>query len=360
MRMIIVSRDWPSRRFLKYVIVVGTEFSWTGSAFLKAVTQKILQTTQMRGLIGKLKAFFAIVGALVVSFLPKRLAQRLDLSHVADHSRPNHAQQIPTIFVHGFRGGLQTTDQMVHQAMAYTDQTTFLRVIVNWRGQIRYQGSWTTHENPIVQIIFEENIASMRMHSRWLELVLPTLKKRYRFTKFNAVGHSVGATALLNCLLENHGDAKFPTLNKVILLAGPFDGVIVLGDIPNINQLSLSGRPFFMNLHYLYWLAHKKDFPKDAQVLNIYGNTDSGYNCDSYITVNSARSVNYLLRDTAATYHEIEVHGVSAEHSVMHDSDKVLHIINNFLFNDKIIAEYYRTQPASEEFSLNESRHSAV
>ncbi|MCD2255541.1 alpha/beta hydrolase [Agrilactobacillus fermenti] len=318
---------------------------------LKSAEQSIRQTTQMNGFWGRITAFFAIIGALIFSFLPKRIAQHLDLSQVEPKIPLNHPIQIPTIFVHGFRGGLNTTEKMVEAAIDYTNQQDFLRVIVDWRGRIRYQGTWTTNENPIIQIIFEENIASMRMHSRWLELVLPTLKKRYGFKKFNAVGHSVGATALLNCLLENHDDPMFPTLNKVILVAGPFNGVIALGDIPNINQLTLSGRPMLMNMHYLYWFFHKNEFPRDAKVLNIYGNTDTGFNTDKYITVNSARSINYLLRDTASIYHEIEVHGTSGEHSVMHDDPKVLYIINNFLFNDRVVEPAGSTNPVLEDIS---------
>ncbi|MCH4171212.1 MAG: alpha/beta hydrolase [Lactobacillus sp.] len=320
---------------------------------MKAKPDSIIQTTAMHGFKGKLKALFYIAAALTYSLLPKKLVQGLDLSKVTPHTLPNHAQQIPTIFVHGFRGGLTTTEKMVESAIEFTHQADFLRVIVDWRGRITYQGTWTNNDNPIVQIIFEENIASMRMHSRWLELVLPTLKKRFGFVKFNAVGHSVGATALLNCLLENHDDPKFPTLNKVILVAGPFNGVIALGDIPNLNPLTVSGRPLLMNPHYLYWFFHKKDFPKNAKVLNIYGNTDTGFNSDKYITVNSAKSVNYLLRGTAAVYHEIEVHGMDGEHSVMHDNPKVLFIINNFLFNDAVVSEAVSEAPLLNETSVN-------
>ncbi|MFD1672373.1 alpha/beta hydrolase [Agrilactobacillus yilanensis] len=322
---------------------------------MRALRDAIVQTTAMTGFSGRIKAFFRVAGALTVSCLPKKLAQHLDLSTVDRITLPDGLVQTPTIFVHGFRGGIDTTEKMVESAIDYTEQTEFLRVIVNWRGQIRYQGTWTMNENPIIQIIFEENIASMRMHSRWLELVLPTLKKRYGFQKFNAVGHSVGATALLNCLLENHNDHKFPSLNKVILVAGPFNGVIALGDIPNINQLTASGRPFLMNLHYLYWLFHKKNFPKAAKVLNIYGNTDTGFNSDTYITINSAKSVNYLLRDTASVYHEIEVHGPSGEHSVMHDNRRIIYIINNFLFNDSVITEPFNETVKLKNLSVEKS-----
>lgn len=322
---------------------------------MKAVEKTITQTTDLRGFSGRLKALFMIIGALTVSFLPKRLAQHLDLSTVTPHQASKAKPQVPTIFVHGFRGGVATTDAMVTAALAYTQQTDYLRVIVDWRGGVRYQGTWTQNENPIVQIIFEENIASMRMHSRWLELVLPILKKRYSFENFNAVGHSVGATALLNCLLENHDDPKFPILNKVILVAGPFNGVIALGDIPNVNQLTIAGRPFLMNLHYLYWLSHKKHFPKAAKVLNIYGNTDTGSNCDNYITINSAKSVNYLLRDTASIYHEVEVHGQLGEHSSMHDNHQVLALINDFLFNDRVIVPCFTGPIDAKSLNLNKS-----
>lgn len=322
---------------------------------MKAAEKTITQTTDLHGFFGRLKALFMIIGALTISFLPKRLAQHFDLSVVTPAKPTQPIQQTPTIFVHGFRGGLQTTDKMVTSALNYTHQQAFLKVIVDWRGGLRYQGTWTQNENPIIQIIFEENIASMRMHSRWLELVLPTLKKRYGFKTFNAVGHSVGATALLNCLLENDEDPKFPTLNKVILVAGPFNGVIALGDIPNVNQLTASGRPLLMSLHYFYWFIHKKHFPKKAKVLNIYGNTDTGSNSDSYITVNSAKSVNYLLHRTTSIYHEVEVHGERGEHSTLHDNHQVIRMINDFLFNDQVLVENFTGYPEPKNLNLHKT-----
>lgn len=55
---------------------------------------------------------------------------------------------------------------------------------------------------------------------------------------------------------------KFPVLKKAALIAGPFDGVTYLGDIPNVNYLGEKGHPIAMKFHLLkIYFRQKKDLP---------------------------------------------------------------------------------------------------
>ena len=109
-----------------------------------------------------------------------------------------------------------------------------------------------------------------------------------------------------------------------------------LGDIPNVNRLTESGRPSMMTPHYSYMLRHRRDFSPSIRVLNIYGNVLDTTNSDRFISVVSAKSIRYILAPDAVYYQEVEVLGDNAEHSQMHDEPFVIGILNRFLGLDKI------------------------
>ncbi|WP_226911005.1 alpha/beta hydrolase [Schleiferilactobacillus harbinensis] len=241
-------------------------------------------------------------------------------------------KQIPTLYVHGFRGGAHSTQQMVESAAKATRQDSWLQVTYEGGGKMSYAGNWTNDPHPIVQVVFKDNWVGTRFISRYLEKVLPALQERYGFTQYNAVGHSVGATALVFAEMRNYDNPKFPKLNKLVLVGGPFDGVVALGDLPNFNRSTWSGRPILMNPTYLEMLLSRNRFPKDAKVLNVFGNLNNGTNTDKYITVISAKSIRYILAPIVKSFSEIEVRGLPGEHSMLHDDSLVLNKINKFLY----------------------------
>lgn len=289
------------------------------------------------GMLGAVSGF-----ATVSTLLHFRHQAKTKIEHqeFAKAQQPNHgikplaptAQQIPTVYVHGFRGGDYTTNKMVLSAQKAIKTRTYLKVLVDWRGELTFEGCWSNDPNPLVQLVFKDKWMPTRQIVNWLDIVLPKLKEKYHFNEYNAVGHSLGATALVRVEMRNYHNANFPKLNKLVLVAGPFDGVVAFGDWPNVNRLLPSGRPVLMNPHYLQLLLNRDHFPSNVSILNIYGNIDDNSNTDKYISVISAKSIRYILAPIVKTFHEVEVHGQDAEHSKMHDDDNVLSIINRFLF----------------------------
>lgn len=243
------------------------------------------------------------------------------------------AQQIPTIYVHGFRGGDYTTNKMVLSAQQATNTKTFLKVFVDWRGHLKFVGSWPTGPHPLIQLVFRDKWMPTAQIVNWLKIVLPKLKKIFGFREYNAVGHSIGATAIVMAEMSHPHTAAFPRLHKLVLVAGPFDGVVAFGDWPNVNRFNRHGRPLLMNPRYCEFLRRRRFFPHDVQVLNIFGNVGDASNTDKYISVISAASVRYLLAARVRSFQEIEMWGPDAEHSKMHDNNQVLAKINRFLFD---------------------------
>ncbi|UQS84161.1 alpha/beta hydrolase [Bombilactobacillus thymidiniphilus] len=240
-------------------------------------------------------------------------------------------EQIPTFYVHGFRGGDHTTEKMVGSAQQFTDSPVFLRATVDWHGKIHYSGYWSTALHPIIQLVFKDRWIASNTIERWFNQILNDLNQRYHFQSYNAVGHSLGSVALISFLIHSY-NRPLPQINRLALIAGPFNGVVFFGDLPNINPLSPKGRPAFMTPKYLWTYLNRFKFPKQAHVLNIFGNIEDSSNTDQYVSVSSARSIKYILQNQVQDFQEYNAIGFSGEHSQMHDDANVLRKLNNFIY----------------------------
>lgn len=261
-------------------------------------------------------------------FPPKQPVKQIILNQP-----PATVGQIPTLYLHGFRGGDHTTNKLVLSAQKALRVDRFLKVFVDWQGRLTYEGSWPPDRFPLLQIIFKDKWIATDQISAWLGQILPKLQRTFGFSRYNAVGHSIAATAIVQNAMIHSADHQFPKLNKLVMIAGPFNGVVALGDLPHTNPLDKNGRPRWLHPHYCALLKRKEQFPPGVSVLNVYGNTGDGRDTDHYITNNSSRSIGYILAPKVQHYQELKVTGKAAEHSQLHDDDHVLARINHFLFN---------------------------
>lgn len=247
-------------------------------------------------------------------------------------------EQTPVIYVHGFRGGEETTNELVFQAERDKGKEGYLKLIIDLHGNIEVSGTYTGDANPLIQLVFKQKLVGVFAISYYLKMAYRFLYQKYHFQHFHGVGHSLGAPSLVRTEMLTYRKKNFPHLDKVVLIAGPFDGVTYLGDLPNVNQLTRRGRPLLMNTSYLSMLFYRRRFNRDIKVMNIYGNIEDETNTDQFISVISAKSIRYILAPIVSTFHELEVRGPAAEHSQLHDNPLVVGIINHFLnFNQKYV-----------------------
>lgn len=276
----------------------------------------------------------SIIGILG-TFVPTRWLLRLHKQKITDTSvsqtpESSH-KQVPIIYIHGFRGGDYTTNVMVKKTAALKQTPAYLKVTVDLFNNFEISGTWTNDPHPLIQLVFKQKIVGVYAISYMQRLALKFLKKKYHFDSYDAVTHSLGAPAVVKTEMYTHNRKKFPHLNRYVSIAGPFDGVMYLGDIPNINHLMSNGRPLLMTWSYIGLLMRRKNFNSKIAVLNIYGNVLDETNSDKFISVTSAKSIRYILAPIVSQYEEIEIRGSEAEHSLMHDNLLVIKIINQFL-----------------------------
>lgn len=274
--------------------------------------------------------------AILATFAPTRIFLRLHKRRIEDNatieSKNGDFAQEPIIYFHGFRGGDYTTNMLVKQALADKHNPKFLKVTADLFGNFKLEGTWTGDQTPIVQVVFRQRIVGVYAIDYYLRFVLPFLAKKYHFRHYSAVAHSLACPCIVRTEMRTCHKKNFPRLTRCAFIAGPFDGVTYMGDIPNVNGLNRNGRPAVINLHYLYLLLRRKRFNPDISVLNIYGNVLDDTNSDKFISVISAKSIRYILAPHAKSYHEVEIRGKKdAEHSWMHDNPLVISIIDKFI-----------------------------
>lgn len=280
--------------------------------------------------------FNMIALAILATIAPLRIFLHLHKQHIDDRStvekKHGNFEQIPVIYFHGFRGGDYTTNIMVKTALKQKDDSNYLKVTADLLGNFKLEGTWTGDKNPIIQVVFRQRIVGVYAIDYYLRFILPFLAKHYHFNNYTAVAHSLACPCVVRTEMRTYRKKNFPHLTKCVFIAGPFDGVTYLGDIPNVNGFNHNGRPNVINIHYLYLLFHRKQFNPNISVLNIYGNVLDNTNSDKFISVISAKSIRYILAPNAKSYHEVEVRGSKdAEHSWMHDNPFVINMVNKFI-----------------------------
>ncbi|KRK49105.1 hypothetical protein FC96_GL000020 [Secundilactobacillus kimchicus JCM 15530] len=278
------------------------------------------------------KLLIAIIISLMIGLVLGTLfAQHRQADYVKKHFVSSNT---PTIFVHGWSSSGLAELPLIDSAEQIHVAKRTMVIHVRNNGTLKIRGRLNARmRNPIIQVIFDNNRAGEFRNAQWLKTVMRTLHDSYGVTQYNAVGHSMGAYAwtYYNMLVGNN--ISYPRLNRAVLIAGPYDGIIdnhksnqplypplsrLWDDYPNENRLNDDGRPAILHPEYrlLMRLAHR--FPKQAKVLNIYGDLDDGSDSDGVVTNVSALSLGYLLENRVAAYKTQKITGPDAQHSRLH------------------------------------------
>lgn len=239
-----------------------------------------------------------------------------------------------TIFLHGYNGGASSTNYLMTHAQKAGAAQKALVVHVYKNGVMAFKGYWhQSLKNPMVQVIFQDNHASQKAQIYWLHQVLVQLKTKYGVNRYNAVGHSLGANDIVNQALKYGHDRQLPTLNKVVTIGGPFDGLTGYLNAETERQVrQMTAKPIRFTSHFAAMIKQRHNFPKDVKMLNVIGDTNNGFNNDGYVSVASARSIGYVLRRQLATYQEQFYSGSNAAHCALNQNPKVAKAMISFLW----------------------------
>ncbi|EHO45748.1 alpha/beta hydrolase [Lentilactobacillus kisonensis] len=134
---------------------------------------------------------------------------------------------VPTLFVHGWSGSLRSEKEIVSSAEISGAATRRMIVRVHSNGRISVTGTikpWM--KNPIIMVRMDNNRAGEVQYTHWLTQVTKMLKHKYHVNQLNFVGHSMGAYAVIYYNLLNGNQKDLPRVNKLCVIAGPYDGIM--------------------------------------------------------------------------------------------------------------------------------------
>lgn len=185
-------------------------------------------------------------------------------------------------------------------------------------------------KNPIIEVNLEDNQSGK---TSYVKDVITAVSNKYHYAKINLVGHSMGNLQIANYINENYNNKKLPQINKVVSIAGHYDGYLgeEAGKKAKIKNKE-TGQPDIYSDGFKKLLPLRKHYPKQIEVLNIYGNKKDGSNSDGSVSVASAQSYKYLINGRAKSYREVEIKGKNAQHSKLHENKEVDRLLIDFLW----------------------------
>lgn len=256
----------------------------------------------------------------------------------------------PVLFVHGWGAGLHSQTPLAKMAIKQGVAQKGLIVYVGPSGQIKMYGHIPAHpkKSPEILVKFPNAYVGEFQEAAELHKILVMLKRDYHVTEFNAIGHSMGAYALVTQSERDGNSSQIPRVNKLVLIAGPYDGILnrhkwdqptsgalsrLWDDHPGQNQLLRNGQPKIKHPEYRLLMRHRNRFPRQAHILSIYGNVNNGTNSDGTVTVTSVQSLGSILKDRVAEYKVRGFKGRLAKHPYLETKNKqVQQAIINFIW----------------------------
>ena len=244
-----------------------------------------------------------------------------------------NTKTIPTFFFHGWGSSANAETQMANAAKKDGVSNTIIQADVSKNGTVKLKGTIPKNaKNPIIKVNLEDNQSGK---TSYVKDVITAISNKYHYAKINLVGHSMGNLQIANYINENYDNKKLPKINKVVSIAGHYDGYLgeEAGQKAKIKNKK-TGEPDIYSDGFKQLLPLRKHYPRQIEVLNIYGNKEDGSNSDGSVSVASAQSYKYLINGRAKSYREVEIKGKNAQHSKLHENKEVDKLLINFLWKE--------------------------
>lgn len=240
-----------------------------------------------------------------------------------------NTKTIPTFFFHGWGSSANAETQMANAAKMAGASNTIIQADVSKNGTVKLNGTIPKNaKNPIIKVNLEDNQSGK---TSYVKDVITAISNKYHYARINLVGHSMGNLQIANYINENYDNKKLPKINKVVSIAGHYDGY--LGEEAKIKNKK-TGEPDIYSDVFKQLLPLRKHYPRQIEVLNIYGNKEDGSNSDGSVSVASAQSYKYLINGRAKSYREVEIKGKNAQHSKLHENKEVDKLLIDFLWKE--------------------------
>lgn len=281
--------------------------------------------------------------------------------------------RIPTVFMHGWRGGEGTFETMIETLTGVRSSYNIVGKTTKhkfeYNGQhatvfIDKYGKAHTHvfghgsENKwFVKVVFENDHASLVDQTRWFKTAMAEVRKMYKTTKVNLVTHSMGGLVATRYIQDttNMGinNANYVMrVNKLVTIATPVEGTrvgeavklgantkdpagIIFKQLSRTEFLQKNFDPATIDLlpksKALVDLKNRKNyFDKNTNVFSIAGTKYSIKNIksDGIVTIGSAYGLKNIVASSKFKYKEYY-----ADHSGTHENSTIIRDVKAYVWN---------------------------
>jgi uncharacterized alpha/beta hydrolase family protein len=239
---------------------------------------------------------------------------------------PNFQSNIPTVFVHGYKGTYNSFKTMLYRFEESNWASRELVVYVSAEGEITWKGSLSgnTERPPLIQIVFENNKASIAETSSHLQNVMEGLRTNFGINRVNIVGHSMGGLVSVDYLEKSRESSQYPQTLKLVVIGSPFSGIDKESyHRNNTGEALIDLMPESEALTTL--VENREDFPSDIKVLAVAGTGDQIVEVESAFGIEAIAAKDQLQTKL--------IDDKKINHSGLHETEKVDKLLRKFLWN---------------------------
>ncbi|RSU08710.1 hypothetical protein CBF30_05650 [Vagococcus entomophilus] len=286
---------------------------------------------------GKMKKIWWIVLllSLVLGFSYFYGQKDHSFKSVTDQEQPQKENvtksSVPTVFIHGYGGTRFSFGGMIRRFSQQTVGVTSIRLTVQEDGTIEQSGVFEKENNPLIQVLFEDNKNNEWNQAKWIKNVLVYLKEKYGVEKVNLVGHSMGGVSSLRYLLTYSNQENLPIVSKFVSIGAPFNNFIE--DSRSTEMIDKEGVLSNQESErYQEFTQKMAQVSIATKILNIGGEIDKQTHGDGTVPIGSVAGIGKLLRTHGVNYQFQYVKGKAANHSGLHENEEVDNMVVRFLW----------------------------
>ncbi|MEH7116857.1 alpha/beta hydrolase [Neobacillus vireti] len=224
---------------------------------------------------------------------------------------------VPTVFIHGYLGGLKTFETMLkNYYLRDKDNSNIVTIAVQPDGKLVYQANTVKMvKHPLIKVYFENNKASVDQQLKWTEAVMRKVAVLYKTTNVNIVAHSMGGITATKYIIDTSNDKRYPKVDQFVTLSSPIKGWKKTTVTNPAERDLLPGSAVLTEIY-----NNRDQFPSTVDVFSAYGTRDA------LVTADSAKG----LKDFT---NNIITSGFDDDHSSIHEDPEVINSVYSFLMN---------------------------
>ncbi|WP_164908531.1 alpha/beta fold hydrolase [Halobacillus litoralis] len=271
-----------------------------------------------------------LVGSILIGLIFFMINSKSSSSEPIDKE-----EMTPTLFIHGYKGGPRSFQTMIDRMQSLEWGKKQMVIYVASDGDLTIQGGIQQSRTPFIQVLFENNRASINSQTHWLEGIMQRLKYDYEIQQVNIIGHSMGGLISANYLL-NAQEFTAPKVEKLAVIASPFKGISKEGYFKsNYGEATTDLQPKSEAL--VQMIEKKNQFPPHVDVLAIAGiinkEAPEQLHWDGLVHASSVKGLQDIV--PFGQYQEEMVYNKQASHSGLHELAEVDLLLGKFLWEQQ-------------------------